>query len=135
MDFGGEFFDGRDSGFDLMRDLRCRRQARVAQPIVADHPIFIRVGESAFFELSHLFETSTNPGGHGSDPILSEVHSTEIDREFDLWEFAIIFFEPFPELLFRINHNGEERVALKWKGTKGEEGGASGAACVLLRMT
>ncbi len=53
VDLGGERLDRRKRAANLRRDLGGWSEVWRAQPVVADHPVFIRVGDRSLLQGVH----------------------------------------------------------------------------------
>ncbi len=76
--------DLRQRRLDLARHLRGRSQAGGSQPVVADHPLFVRIGYGARFELSHFHEGLLQRGLHAGQERVGNAETTQIEAEPDL---------------------------------------------------
>src|SRR5437879_1170491 len=79
MDFGREGFYGGESGSDFVANFRSWREGGIAQPIMTDHSILIRVGNRAGFEFCHCIEGLLQPRSHARDEFIRHVGTRQIN--------------------------------------------------------
>ena len=54
MHIGRKFLNARICLLDICAELRVRCQLRIAQPIMTDHALFVRVSDRALFQFRHF---------------------------------------------------------------------------------
>ena len=95
-----ESFDGRQRGLDFPPDLRRGSQRRRAQPIMADPPLFVRVGDGSLLERRHGGIGLLHPRLKLRKKIVRELDATHVHAQAQGRAFEVVFAEPLPELLF-----------------------------------
>src|SRR5579885_1127039 len=82
---------------NLRADFGSGRQRRVAQPLMADHAVFSRVGDCSRLQLAHRAKRLLDLRPHFVEEIVRELHAADIEAEGRLLVAQKIFLEPLPE--------------------------------------
>ena len=81
VDLFREFLERFQRLGDLLSDLLVRREGGVAQPVVADHALLVRVYDRAAFQLGDAGEGLVDLRLHGAEEGVLDVHQREVDGE------------------------------------------------------
>ena len=73
-----------ESVIDLGLDGGIRGEAGIAQPVVAHHAVFVRIGDGTAFQLPHVLEGSLDAVGHGGEQAFIEGHAADVDGETEV---------------------------------------------------
>ena len=76
---GCEFLDLGIRVFDLLAQLSVGGEFRFSQPVMADHPFFIGVRDSARFQIAHRGKRFVDPRPHLVEEIVREFHPADVD--------------------------------------------------------
>jgi hypothetical protein len=109
-----KLFDSSDRVLDFGADFGVRRQFRIAQPIMANHPVFVGVGDGAFFEGVHGDKRLVHPAGHFLEVIIRKIDPAQINRQADLRKGGVVALESLPGLVLRCVHEAENNGEVKW---------------------
>ena len=97
VNLGGEVLDGGQGGVDCRCELGCGREVRGAQPVMADHPVLVGVGDGAFLERGHVSECLLHPRRHGHEELVRERDAADIERDAEFFDVAEVGFEAGPD--------------------------------------
>ena len=98
MNFRGKLLDPGNGFFDFLADFRCWRERGIPQPIMADHAIFVRIGNRAFFQRGHVGQRLLHARFHRGEEFVDHVHPAQVHRQTEFGKFGVIFLKPFPPL-------------------------------------
>jgi hypothetical protein len=84
MHLGGECLELGERAGDRLLQLRRRRELRIAQPIVADHPAFVGIGDGTRFDGLDIGKCLVDFRLHVGDEIRADVHQGQVERESKL---------------------------------------------------
>jgi len=93
---GGEVLDALDGGFDVVADGGGGREAGVAEPVVADHAVFVGVGDGAFFEGVHGVHGGGHLGPHFFQEVVGKGDATDIHGDAEFFKRQVKFLETVP---------------------------------------
>ena len=112
MNFCRERFDVGQGFIDGNSNFLSWGKARVAQPVVTYHSVFIRVCDRSGFKLVHGIERLGQAGTHLLDEFLGEIHAADVYTKINRGKFGVVFFESFPELFaVELRHIGSTWTA------------------------
>ena len=75
----------RDDGFgDLSFDLVIRSKVGIAEPVVADHTLFIGVCDATGFEVFEMCKSGGDLIAHAGAELIGEIHAGEIQAEAEI---------------------------------------------------
>ncbi len=80
VDGGGEVLDIGLGLLDFLAQFRGGRKRGIAQPVVADHALFVGVGDGAGLQLAHGGEGLGGERLHFGQEIVAETHPADIER-------------------------------------------------------
>lgn len=86
----GEGEDVVDGVLDLGAEEGVGGEARVAEPVVADHAALVGVGDGALLELPHGDEGPLHGRLHAAQELVGEAHAADVDEEAEL----LVLVEP-----------------------------------------
>ena len=91
-----ELLDVRIARHDFLAQHIVRRDLRRAQPVMADHPLLVRIRDRALFQLRHRRERLLHRGLHAGEPRIVEPHPAHIQRhaEFLICDIRLLKFSP-----------------------------------------
>src|SRR5947199_9309860 len=92
-----EFLNAFVRFFDICAKFRSRRQGRIAEPVVADHPLLTGIGDRARFELPHGCEGFLDSRLHFLKEISPKFHTANVDRKIEIGVAQKIFLKTLPE--------------------------------------
>ena len=97
MDIGSELFNPRIGSFDLgpQRGVWCK--LRIAQPVMADHSVFVTVRSSASFQIAHGRKRLVDLRSHLIEVTLRKFHPTDVDRETEIVVAQKVLLKSLPE--------------------------------------
>src|SRR5262245_23316570 len=98
MHIGGKLLNVGNRLANLVRDIRCGGQVRIAKPIVPDPALFIGICEAASLERIHRLEGFTHGRRHSLEKCVVEPHSTDVEREYGGRNATKIALMPLPEI-------------------------------------
>ena len=81
MDGGGKGFTGGDVPFDFGLQGRGGGECGGAQPVMADHPTFVRIGNRTGFQRGHFSECLGAKGRHAIEKVRVKPHAAHVQRE------------------------------------------------------
>ncbi len=93
----GEFLDARIGLLDIRAQLIVRRELRIAQPVVTDHPVFVRVGDPAGFEIAHRGERFLDLRLHLFEEAIGKAHPADIERKPEIVVVQVILLKSLPK--------------------------------------
>ena len=82
---------------DLRFQLRRGRQLRRAQPVVADHAIFVGIGDRAGFEVLHACEGFLRERLHSAQEVVAKTHAADVERDAERLVAEEIFLITVPK--------------------------------------
>ena len=97
MHVGRELFDARVGLFDIGAQLRGRREVWIAQPVMADHSLFVRVRDRACLQFPHRGKRLVHARLHFFEKIIRKTHPADVDGEIEIVVAQKIFLKPRPE--------------------------------------
>src|SRR4051812_21021746 len=97
MHIRSELFDPLVCLLDVAAQLLVRRELRIAQPVVADHSLFVWIRDRAALQFSHRRERLFRAWLHAGEESIIEPHPAHVDREADLRIFEKVFLKSRPE--------------------------------------
>src|SRR6266496_4426603 len=68
---------------------------------MADHPLFVRVGDGALFQFGHRPEGALHPRLHAGKEVLREIDAAEVDGQPEIRKFNVALLEALPEFFAR----------------------------------
>ena len=80
-DVAGEREDAGERGLDFVAEEGVGGEGRVAQPVVADHPALVGVGDGALLELPHRRERPPHGRLHPPQELLGEPDPAHVDEQ------------------------------------------------------
>src|SRR6266513_1596501 len=83
--------------FDICAKIRSRCQGRIAEPVVADHPLLTGIGDRARFELPHGCKGFLDARLHLLKEISRKCHTADVDRKIKIGVAQKIFLKTLPE--------------------------------------
>ncbi len=84
MHLRGEGLEIRERTSDRLFQLRRRREIRIAQPVVADHPAFVGIGDRTGFQRRDVGKSLVDFRSHAAVKLRPDVHQREIERKAEL---------------------------------------------------
>ena len=96
MNIRRELLDALVRFFDIGAQLLVRRQCRIAQPIMTDHSLFIRIGARARFQFVHGGKRLVDLGSHVDEKIVRKFHPANVDGKIELVVAEKIALETLP---------------------------------------
>ena len=97
VNIGRKLFNASICLFDLRAKLCVWRQGRIAEPVVADHSLLIRIGDRARLELAHGREGFLDSRLHLLKEISRKFHTANVDRKIEIGVAQKIFLKTLPE--------------------------------------
>ncbi len=97
MNVGGELMDAPVRLDNLGAQFVVRRELRIAQPVMSDLPLLVRIGDAAGFEFPHGGEGFLDLRLHFLEEAIGKTHPADIEREAEILVAQKIFLEPPPE--------------------------------------
>ena len=97
VNVGRELLNARVSLVDVRAELRRRREAGIAEPIMPDHSLLVRVCDRARFQFAHVGEGLLDPRPHLLEEIVRETHPADVDRKIQVAIAQEIFLESRPK--------------------------------------
>ena len=97
MNIGRERLDLFVRLFDVAAKIGIRSQRRIAQPIVADHAVFIRIRDCACLQFTHGPKRLLDTWLHLVEEIVAKFHPADVDRKIDIVVTQEILLEALPE--------------------------------------
>jgi hypothetical protein len=97
VDGGGELFNARVGFIDVRAQFRSWSEFGITEPVMADHPSFIRVRDRARLQLAHGGDRLFHAVLHCSEEIIRKTHSADIDGEVEIGIAQEILLKPGPE--------------------------------------
>ena len=97
MNIRRKAFDAFVRLFDIGAQLLVRCQCRIAQPIMTDHSLFIRIGDRSRLELPHRGKRLVDLGLHFLEKIVRKLHPANVDGKIELVVAEKISLETLPE--------------------------------------
>ena len=94
---GRELFDARVGFIDVRAQLGSGREFGIAEPVMPDHPPFVRVRDCARLQFAHGGERFLDAFLHRSEEIIRKTHAADVDREIEIIVAQEIFLKPRPE--------------------------------------
>jgi len=98
VDIGGEGFDGGDGAGDFGAEFGGGGAGGVAEPVMADHALFIGIGDGAGFELVHGGEGLFHGGCEAREEGVVEGHAGDVQRQAEGGAGTEVFFVALPIL-------------------------------------
>ena len=98
VDLGGERLDRRERAADLRRDLGGWGEVWRAQPVVADHPVFIGVGDRSLLQGVHRREGLFHGRRHAGEEIVVELHPADVEAQAHRRHEAKMGFVAVPQV-------------------------------------
>ena len=93
--FGKTLYLG-DVALNLRLDFGSGRELRRAEPIVADHSVFVGIGDGAGFERDHRGERLLRGLLHRCQKSVVETDSADVQTEPQIFKPEVVFFIAFP---------------------------------------
>ena len=97
MDIGREFLDARIGRLYLATQVSVRREVGFAQPVVADHSLFVRIRNFALFQTAHRRERLVDLRPHFLEEIVRKFHPADVDRETEIVVAKKVLLKALPE--------------------------------------
>ncbi len=99
VNVGGELLYSLPRVGDLAAQLVVRRELRIAQPVMADHALFVGVGDGAGLQLAHGGESSLDLRLHLFEKAIRKPHPADVDRKAEVVVAQVILLKTLPERL------------------------------------
>jgi hypothetical protein len=93
MHLSRELFDARVGIVDVGPEFWRRREFRIAQPIMTDHPVLVRVRNRAGFEFRHRGEGPLDQRLHPVEEIIGKPHPADVDGKIEIVVAQEIFLK------------------------------------------
>src|SRR5207244_7343412 len=97
MSISRELFDAFVRFLDVGAQLRVRRECRIAQPVMPDHALLIRVRDCTGLQVAHGGEGLVDPWPHLVEKIIRKLHSADVDGEIELVVTQEVLLKTLPE--------------------------------------
>src|SRR3984893_10113813 len=93
----GKSLDSVVGLYDIASQLLIRHECGMAQPVMADHALFVRVRDRARFQFAHCGEGFVDLRPHFFKKTIREFHPADVDRKLRLLVTQKILLEALPE--------------------------------------
>ena len=97
VNVGGELLNPRVRLVDVSAQFGIGREFRIAQPIMAHHPAFVRIRDRARFQFAHGRERFFHERLHLPKESVPETHPADVDGKIEILVGKKIFLEARPE--------------------------------------
>ena len=107
VNIAGESLDTFVRSFDICAKLRGGRQRGIPQPIMANHPFLIGIGDCSRFKLPHCRKRLVDLRLHFLEEIVGKSHPTNVERETEIVVVHEILLKTLPKRRGRhdLQHN------------------------------
>ena len=99
MNLGCERLDAGQGLIDRLSDFLRGGQGGVTQPVVADHPVFVGIGDGASLEFIHRGERFRQARLDLPDELVREIHSAYVEAQADRGELCVVTLKPLPNII------------------------------------
>ena len=99
MNLGSERLDAGQGLIDRLPNSLRGSQGGVPQPIMADHPVFVGIGDGASLEFIHRGERLGQARLDLPDELLREIHSADVETQADRGELCVVTLKPLPKII------------------------------------
>jgi hypothetical protein len=97
VDIGRELPDARIRFLDIRAQLGRWREFRIAQPVMANHSVLVRVGDRARLEFAHGRESLLHERSHFAKKAFVETHPADVEGEARIIVTQKMFLKTRPE--------------------------------------
>ena len=109
MNFSRERLDCGERFLNGLTQFLLRRERGVAQPVMADHALFVGIRDRALLQLRHRGEGLLHARFHLREEVVRKVDAAKVDGQAERREVREMFLEAVPELFFGELHNSRGR--------------------------